>query len=63
MCEAMGHPAARLIRVRIGPLRLRGIVRGRVRELTPDEIERIRRAAGLPPPAERPSTYGRTVRR
>ncbi|HTE86960.1 MAG TPA: pseudouridine synthase [Dehalococcoidia bacterium] len=47
MCEAVGHPVERLIRVRIGPLRLRGLVPGRVRELTPNEIERIREAAGL----------------
>jgi pseudouridine synthase len=49
MCETVGHPVERLIRSRIGPLRLRGLVRGRVRELTPDEIHRIRSAAGLPP--------------
>jgi 23S rRNA pseudouridine2605 synthase len=47
MCEQVGHPVEQLIRVRIGPLRLRGLVRGRVRELTPAEIERIRQAAGL----------------
>jgi 23S rRNA pseudouridine2605 synthase len=47
MCEAVGHPVQRLIRVRIGPLRLRGLVPGRVRELTPVEIERIRSAAGM----------------
>jgi 23S rRNA pseudouridine2605 synthase len=50
MCEAVGHPVERLIRVRIGPLRLRGLVPGRVRELTPAEIERIRSAAGLDQP-------------
>jgi pseudouridine synthase len=49
MCEAAGHPVERLIRSRIGPLRLRGLVPGRVRELTPAEVERIRAAAGLPP--------------
>jgi len=47
MCEAAGHPVERLIRVRIGPLRLRGLVPGRVRELTEDEIGRLRMAAGL----------------
>jgi 23S rRNA pseudouridine2605 synthase len=49
MCEAAGHPVERLIRSRIGPLRLRGLVPGRVRELTPVEVERIRAAAGLAP--------------
>lgn len=47
MCEATGHPVERLIRVRIGPLRLRGLVPGRVRELTQVEIERLRAAAGM----------------
>lgn len=47
MCETVGCPVERLIRVRIGPLRLRGLVRGRVRELTPAEVERIRKAVGL----------------
>lgn len=47
MCEAAEHPVERLIRVRIGPLRLRGLVPGRVRELTEDEIGRLRMAAGL----------------
>jgi 23S rRNA pseudouridine2605 synthase len=47
MCEAAGYPVERLIRVRIGPLRLRGLVPGRVRELTDDEVSRLRAAAGL----------------
>lgn len=47
MGEAVGHPVERLVRVRIGPLRLRGLVPGRVRELTPLEVERLRSAAGL----------------
>lgn len=47
MCEAVGHPVERLIRTRIGPLRLRGLVPGRVRELTPLEIDGVREAAGL----------------
>lgn len=47
MCETVGHPVERLIRVRVGPLRLRGLVPGRVRELTPVEVEKIRRAAGI----------------
>ena len=47
MCDAVGHPVERLIRVRVGPLRLRGLVPGRVRELTSTEIDRIRQAAGL----------------
>jgi 23S rRNA pseudouridine2605 synthase len=67
MCEEIGHPVARLIRTRIGPLRLRGLVPGRVRELTPSEIERIREAAGLPmtpePPQSRSSGDGAEAQR
>jgi 23S rRNA pseudouridine2605 synthase len=48
MCEAAGHPVQRLIRTRIGPLRLRGLVPGRVRELTALEVTRLREAADLP---------------
>ena len=47
MCESVGHPVERLIRTRIGPLRLRGLVPGRVRELTPAEIAKLQEAAGL----------------
>jgi 23S rRNA pseudouridine2605 synthase len=47
MCDEVGCAVVRLIRTRIGPLRLRGLVPGRVRELTPAEIERLRQAAGL----------------
>jgi 23S rRNA pseudouridine2605 synthase len=47
MCEAAGCNVVRLVRTRIGPLRLRGLVPGRVRELTPAEIEKLRQAAGL----------------
>ncbi len=47
MCEAVGYPVSRLIRSRIGPLRLRGLVPGRVRELTQTEIERLLEAADL----------------
>jgi pseudouridine synthase len=47
MCEEVGCSVVRLIRTRIGPLRLRGLVSGRVRELSTEEIERLRQAAGL----------------
>jgi pseudouridine synthase len=47
MCESVGHPVERLIRTRIGPLRLRGLVPGRVRELTSAEVARLREAAGF----------------
>jgi 23S rRNA pseudouridine2605 synthase len=44
----LGHPVLRLVRVRIGPLLLRGTPSGGARELTTAERERlIRHAAGL----------------
>jgi pseudouridine synthase len=44
----LGHPVLRLVRVRIGPLRLRGIPSGGARELTRAEREQLlRHAAGL----------------
>jgi len=38
MLAAVGHPVRRLIRVRIGPLRLQGLASGMWRELTPTEV-------------------------
>ncbi len=48
MCRAVGLPVVRLIRTRIGPLRLRDVEVGGWRYLTPDEIRALRKAAGLP---------------
>lgn len=47
MCEAVGHPVSRLVRVRIGPIVERGLGPGEWRELRLDEV----RALG-----KRPST-------
>ena len=41
MCEAVGHPVRRLVRVRIGPLTDRRLPPGDWRELTPDEVRRL----------------------
>jgi 23S rRNA pseudouridine2605 synthase len=41
MCEAVGHPVQRLIRVRIGPITDRSLEPGRWRELTLDELHRL----------------------
>ena len=41
MCEAVGHPVRRLVRVRIGPLTDRRLQPGEWRELTPDEVRRL----------------------
>lgn len=47
MCQAVGHPVRRLIRVRIGPLRLGELPVGQYRPLTEEECTLLRIAAGL----------------
>ncbi|HWF33782.1 MAG TPA: pseudouridine synthase [Solirubrobacteraceae bacterium] len=46
MCEAVGHRVRRLERVRFGPLELGSLREGGCRELTPQEVAALRRAAG-----------------
>lgn len=43
--EALEHPVLRLVRTRIGPLRLTGLPRGQARALRPDELRSLRRHA------------------
>ena len=50
MCEAIGHPVLRLIRVRIGPLPLGALPTGAVRPMTAAELTNLRRALGLVSP-------------
>jgi len=45
MFDAVGHPVVRLRRVRIGPIEDRELPPGRARPLTPQEVEKLRRAA------------------
>ena len=45
MCEAIGHPVERLVRVRIGPLRDASLAPGAWRELTTDEVVALTAAA------------------
>jgi len=45
MCEAIGHPVTQLRRVAIGPIRDGKLKTGAWRELTDDEVARLRRAA------------------
>ncbi len=47
MLDAVGLPVRRLIRTRVGPVRLGRLQRGEVRELTAEEIQALYRAAGL----------------
>jgi 23S rRNA pseudouridine2605 synthase len=52
MCAAVGHPVVRLQRVAFGPLRLGDLGEGKVRRLSPAEVQRLRDAAA--PPARAP---------
>ncbi|MEO8076471.1 MAG: pseudouridine synthase, partial [Acidobacteriota bacterium] len=54
MCEAVGHPVDRLRRVRIGPITDDHIRPGEFRELSPKEVEALKRAAATPA-AKRPA--------
>ena len=54
MCEAIGHPVRRLVRVRIGPLTDRRLQPGDWRALTVDEVRALERAAVAPDPAPGP---------
>ena len=47
MCEALGHPVDRLVRVRFGPVELGRLEPGRWRSLTETEIEALQGAVGL----------------
>src|SRR5215831_9588077 len=47
MFDAVGHPVVRLRRVRIGPIEDPQMPPGHWRELTPPEVARLQRAAGL----------------
>lgn len=46
MCEAVGHPVKRLERIRLGPLELGDLARGRWRRLTDAEVEALMAASG-----------------
>ncbi len=58
MCEAVGHPVRKLIRVGIGPLSDRGLRPGSWRELTPQELRMLRQSAAweAPKPGRKPDT-------
>jgi 23S rRNA pseudouridine2605 synthase len=43
MCDAVGHPVERLRRVAIGPIRDARLKPGQWRELSEDEVTRLRR--------------------
>ena len=41
MCEAIGHPVLKLVRVALGPLALGPLPRGRWRPLLPAEVRAL----------------------
>ena len=47
MCEAVGHPVQRLVRVGLGPLHLGDLPLGGARRLSFAEVNQLREAAGL----------------
>ena len=53
MCEAIGHPVESLTRVRIGPIRDTALPPGRFRDLTADEVRRLKAAVAGSPPISR----------
>ena len=55
MCEAVGHPVRALKRTRIGPIEDRHLKPGRWRELTPQEIKRLKALADRPAFRPRPT--------
>jgi pseudouridine synthase len=50
MCEAIGHPVDHLKRTAIGPLRDANLKSGRWRELTDEEVRRLKKAASREAP-------------
>jgi pseudouridine synthase len=48
MCEAVGHPVITLRRVRIGPLKIKGMHPGEVRLLGKKEVDELKKLVGLP---------------
>lgn len=50
MLGQLGFKVQRLVRVRLGPLTLRGVKPGSYRELRPEDLEALRKAAAAPKP-------------
>jgi 23S rRNA pseudouridine2605 synthase len=46
MCEAVGHPVQRLKRTRIGPIAERRLKPGEWRELSAEEVKKLRARRG-----------------
>jgi 23S rRNA pseudouridine2605 synthase len=48
MCEAVGHPIKTLTRIRIGPIRSKGMRAGEAKLLSKVEVDALRKLVGLP---------------
>ena len=55
MCEAVGHPVQRLVRVRVGPIAERSLAPGSWRALSADEVRALERAAAAEAPRRVPA--------
>ena len=53
MLASVGCPVKKLIRVKMGPLKLKGLSVGEWRELSKVELGSLKREAGLPPKKSR----------
>ena len=62
MCEAIGHPVDRLRRVAIGPIRDHRLKPGQWRQLTAEEVARLRGATASRHAARRPVTGSDSAR-
>jgi pseudouridine synthase len=47
MLASVGHPVRRLMRVRMGPIKLADLRSGHWRDLTPEEVDKLKKAAAL----------------
>ncbi len=48
MCEAVGLPVEKLVRIALGPLKLGKLATGQLRQLTLAEVDKLRLSVGLP---------------
>lgn len=53
VAELLGHPVRKLVREKIGPLRMKDVEIGKWRDLTEREVKTLFRAARIPSPKER----------
>jgi 23S rRNA pseudouridine2605 synthase len=58
MCESIGHPVMKLLRVAFADIGIEGVPPGETRELTDQEIAELQKLAGVSR-RKRPRTLGR----